>query len=174
MAKYNVELTGLFNVSKGPRNGDWKATVSADWEKVPEPLWPLLCQHGLKQLLADSASGATSEVEASAAMHKKLDSLYLGDWTARAAGEGLSDTRSLAVYRLYVATMDADTKKRFNKAFDSQSAKVRKALESTSFDDETIAAEIAKIEAERKAKTDEDAARKAIVAKLADKVVIDF
>lgn len=175
MTTSTITINGLLTVTKGPRDKSWTASVAVDWTQVPEKLWPELLAHGMKQKIADAASGAKDATEAYAAMFKALDAVYAGDWSSRGAGEGLSDVRSVAVYRLYVATMDSDTRKRFNKAFDSQAAKVRKALENVAaFTAEVIDAEVAKIEAERAAKVAEETARKEAVAALAGKVKFDF
>lgn len=173
--KTEIELTGLYNVTKGPRDKSWHVSVAVDLEKVPVAMWPDLIRHGLKQKIADAASQSKTEDEAKGAMFKALDAIYAGEWSTRGAGEGLSDTRSVAIYRLYIALMDKETKKRFNKAFDSQSAKVRKALESEKeFTDAAIAAEIAVIETERAAAAAENERRATAVANLAGKIAFDF
>lgn len=171
--KSTIELTGLFNVNKGPRDKSWVATVAVDWEKVPVELWPDLLAHGVKQKVADAASGAKNEAEASAAMFKALDAIYAGEWSSRGSGEGLSDIRAIAVHRLFRALLDGDDLKRFRKL--STSDQVRKALENVAaFTDDAIAEEVATIEAERKAKADADAARKEAVAEMKGKIKIDF
>ena len=128
--EHNVTMSGLFNVTKGPRSGDWKASVSVDWDKVPVALWADLLAHGLKQKVADAASGAKDKTEAEAAMFKALDAIYTGEWTSRGSGEGLNDIKSVATLRLFKAAMDKDTVKRFNKL--SASDQVRNCLLYTS------------------------------------------
>lgn len=173
MAKHTITLDGLMNVTKGPRDKTWTATVAMDWDKVPAHIIPLFTEHGAKQKLADAASGAKDKAEAEGAMFKALDAIYAGEWSSRGSGEGLGDVRSIAIHRLFRAALPDDAAKRFRKL--STSDQVRKAIEqAAAFDDADIAAEIDKIEAERQAKRDADDARKASVAKLAGKVTIDF
>jgi len=167
--EYNHRRFGLIGkVDLVVPEGAWKL----DGKILPASSVEHLATFAL-QTLQDAYAGNETKVEAEANWAKKLVRLLEGTLGTR-GGEGLSDLRSIAVYRLFVAALDADAKKRFNKAFDSQSARVRKALEASNFDDATIEAEVAKIEAERKAKAEEDAARKATVSKLADKITIDF
>lgn len=85
-----INLPAAFAVSKGPRNGDWSAVCDIDPAKVPEALWTELALHGLKQKIADAASSAKTEAEASAAMDKARDALYAGEWRRTSkAGEAV-------------------------------------------------------------------------------------
>lgn len=149
-------------------DGDW----TLDGKVLPIGSVEHLATFAL-QTLQDAYAGSETEDEAKANWQKKLTRLMDGTLGTR-GGEGLNDVKSLAIYRLCVATFDAEEKKRFNKAFDTQSARVRKALEISSFDEEIIAAEIEKIETEREAKIAAENARRETVAKLAGKVKIDF
>lgn len=109
------------------------------------------------------------------AMTKRLNSLLAGEWTARASGEGLSDIRSIAVHRLFkawLAAKDAAAFGRFKKL--STSDQIRKALAKADSFADKIDGEVAKIEAERKARADADAERKAAIESVTDEIEIDF
>ena len=86
MTKHTIELDGAFVVSKGPRNGDWRAEASIDLAAIPAGLVRELLLHGLKQKVADAASGATTEAEALGAMGKAIDAILAGEWSSRATG----------------------------------------------------------------------------------------
>ena len=170
MTKHTVEITIAQTDSKGPRNGDWRANVLVDWTKVPADLWADLLMHGLKQKVADAASGATNESEALASMQKALDAIYAGEWTSRGAGTG-DGTRTLALVRLFKAAMPKDKLKAYNAL--STDDQVKHATANVT-DETAIAAEVAKIEAERDARRKDAEARKAQVAELAKGMSFDF
>lgn len=88
--KVTMNLDGSFTVSKSPRAGDWNASVSIDLAAIPESLWEKLALHGLKQKIADAASGAKTKAEAEASMAKACDALIAGDWSSRGEGTGAS------------------------------------------------------------------------------------
>jgi len=89
MTKHTIDLDGTFVVAKGPRNGDWKAEVAIDLAVIPTSIARDLLLHGLKQKVADAASGAQTEAEAQGAMQKAVDAVLAGEWSSR--GEGVSD-----------------------------------------------------------------------------------
>lgn len=91
MTKHTITLEGTFTVSKGPRNGDWKSEVAIDLSAIPAGIVADLVLHGLKQKVADAASGAASEVEATAAMQKAVDAIMAGEWSSRVAGSGVGE-----------------------------------------------------------------------------------
>lgn len=91
MTKFTITLDGTFAIAKGPRNGDWRAEVVADLAKLPESILVDLLCHGLKQKVADAASGATTADEADGAMNKALAAIMAGDWSSRVAGSGVSE-----------------------------------------------------------------------------------
>ena len=93
MTKHTIELEGAFTVSKGPRNGDWRAEASIDLAAIPAGLVRELLLHGLKQKVADAASGATTEAEALGAMGKAIDAILAGDWSSRAVGGGVDERK---------------------------------------------------------------------------------
>lgn len=93
MTKHTIELQGTFTVSKGPRDKTWLAKVERDLTTFPASLVLDVFLHGLKQLGADSASGATSEAEALGAMEKKLDALWAGEWSSRGEGSGVDERK---------------------------------------------------------------------------------
>lgn len=94
--KHTIELDGAFVVTKGPRNGDWRAEASIDLSKVPAGLVRELLLHGLKQKVADAASGATTEAEALGAMNKAIDAVLAGEWSSRAASGGVDERTKVA------------------------------------------------------------------------------
>jgi hypothetical protein len=95
MTKHTIELDGTFTVSKGPRDKTWLAKVERDLSTFPAGLVLDVFLHGLKQLGADSASGATSEAEALGAMEKKLDALWAGEWSSRGEGSGVDERKRI-------------------------------------------------------------------------------
>lgn len=95
MTKHTINLEGAFNVSKGPRDGSWRAAVSIDLGALSPDIVARLIEHGLKQKVADAASGATTEAEAVAAMQQAADAILAGDWTSRRAGEGVDEETSV-------------------------------------------------------------------------------
>lgn len=178
-------------------------TVTTETAKLPINIVEAMVPHAFQQLLGDAAASAGKSAWESAhagkdydprntahkdwvkanpalvkaqvipLMQKRLDTLVKGEWTTRGTGEGLSSVTTLATLRLFKAALALDVAKRFAKL--SASDQARKALDNASaFTAEAIAAEVAKIEAERKARADADAARKAQVAELATKIKIDF
>ena len=148
-------------------DGDWNLGGTV----LPESSVEHLATFAL-QTLQDAYAGAKDETEAKANWVKKLTRLMEGTLGTR-GGEGLNDIRSVATLRLFKAAMDKDTVKRFNKL--SASDQVRKALANAdAFAAEAIAAEVATIEAERAAKAEAEAKRKATVAELAGKIKFDF
>lgn len=91
MTKHTITLDGSFAIAKGPRNGDWRAEVTVDLAKLPEGILVDLLCHGLKQKVADAASGATTADEADGAMSKALAAIMAGEWSSRVAGSGVSE-----------------------------------------------------------------------------------
>lgn len=170
MTKHTFDLDGNFVVSKGPRDRTWLAEVSRDLATFPTELVLDVFLHGLKQLGADSASGAATKVEATAAMEKKLDALWAGEWSSRGAGTG-DGTRTLALVRLFKAAMPKDKLKAYNAL--SADDQVKHATANVT-DETAIAAEVAKIEAERDARRKGAEARKGLVAELAKGMSFDF
>ena len=170
MTKHTFELDGNFVVSKGPRDRTWLAEVSRDLTTFPTELVLDVFLHGLKQLGADSAAGAKTKDEAEGLIGKKLDALWNGEWTSRTAGTG-DGTLALALLRLYRAAMTKDTLKRFNAL---EAEKQLELATANVTDESAIAAEVAKIEAERDARRKDAEARKAQVAELAKGMSFDF
>ena len=121
----------------------------------------------------ESDAGKSETLKHAAAMiEKAIAALESNEWTVRAAS-GVDGTRTLALLRLFKAAMPGDVAKRFAKL--SASEQAAKALANADkFDEAKVTAEIAKIEAERQARADEAAARKAEMAKLADSLDFDF
>lgn len=91
MTKHTIELQGTFNVTKGPRDKAWQAVESVDLAAIPASIVMDLALHGLKQKIADAASGATTEVEASAAMAKAAKAILAGEWSSRGEGSGVDE-----------------------------------------------------------------------------------
>ena len=91
MTKHTIELAGTFTVSKGPRGGAWKAEESVDLAALPASIVTDLLLHGLKQKIADAASGAATEVEAGAAMAKAAKAILAGEWSSRGEGSGVDE-----------------------------------------------------------------------------------
>ena len=91
MTVHNVTLTGLFTVTKGPRDKSWRAEVSCDLDALSSDMVERLAMHGLQQKIADAASGATTETEAVGAMGKAIDAIVAGTWTSRVAGAGVDE-----------------------------------------------------------------------------------
>ena len=92
MTKYTIELTGAFAIAKGSREKTWQSVVTCDLAALPESIILDLIRHGLKQKVADAASGAKTEAEATGPMQKALDAILKGEWSSR--GEG-SDGASM-------------------------------------------------------------------------------
>ena len=95
MTKHTIELDGAFVVTKGPRNGDWRAEASIDLAAIPAGLVRELLLHGLKQKVADAASGAATEAEALGAMGKAIDAVLAGEWSSRATGGGVDERKRI-------------------------------------------------------------------------------
>lgn len=95
MTTHTINLEGAFNVSKGPRGGAWRASVAIDLGALSSDIVARLIEHGLKQKVADAASGAETEAEASAAMQQAADAILAGDWTSRRAGDGVDEETSV-------------------------------------------------------------------------------
>lgn len=83
-----IDLPESHTVSKGPRDKSWNASVTVDVGKLSPEIVARLALHGLHQKIADAASGATTEAEASAAMNKAADAILAGEWTSRTSGDG--------------------------------------------------------------------------------------
>lgn len=96
MTTHTIDLSGVFVVAKGPRNKAWLASVTIDRAAIPASLLANIFDHGLKQLIADSASQAVTEAEAQAFMGKKVDSLLAGEWTQRRGDGGASEEQLVA------------------------------------------------------------------------------
>lgn len=170
MTKHTFDLDGTFTVSKGPRNGEWRAEQAIDLSAIPASIVLDLALHGLKQKVADAASGATTEQEALGAMGKAVDAILAGEWSSRGAASG-DGTRTLALVRLFKAAMPKDKLKAYNAL--SVDDQVKHATANVT-DETAIAAEVAKIEAERDARRKNAEARKAQVAELAKGMSFDF
>lgn len=91
MTKHTITLEGPFVVSKGPKGGAWKANATIDLGAIPASIVLDLALHGLKQKVADAASGATNVDEALGAMNKAIDAVLAGEWSSRGTGEGVSE-----------------------------------------------------------------------------------
>ena len=97
MTKFSIELTGGFTVTKGPRGGAWKAEATCDLDTLTPDMVRNLALHGLKQKIADAASGAEDEVTATAAMNKAIDAIQAGEWSSRGSGgEGVDEFTACA------------------------------------------------------------------------------
>ena len=97
MTDHTISLAGDFTVNKGPRDKSWVATVTVDRSALSAEIVAQLIDHGLKQLIADAASQATTLDEATAMMGKKVDALLAGDWSARRGdGSGASEETLVA------------------------------------------------------------------------------
>lgn len=96
MTKHTIELDGAFAVTKGPRGGDWRAVEVVDLAALPTAIVRELALHGLKQKVADAASGAQNEVEASAAMAKAATALLAGEWSSRGESAGVDEATKVA------------------------------------------------------------------------------
>ena len=197
MATYTIELPDTLTATSR------KVDLTVKTSDIPLAIMQSMIPHSFQQLLGDAAASAgkaaweiahagkdydpkivehkhwctanptlvTGQVQP--LMQKRLDALLSGEWTVRASGEGLSSVRSVAVTRLFKALLEADDLKRFNKL--SGSDQVRKALEQSDlFTVDAIAAEVAKIEAERQAREDDANARRESVAELKGKMKITF
>lgn len=169
MTKFTFDLEGLFAVTKGPRGGAWEASYAIDLAAIPADIVPLLVRHGLKQKLADAASGATTEAEAFAAMAKAGDAILAGDWAVRTPGAGAVSDEQAALVNLIGAALSADKRKEYNgKPLVEKLAIAEKNV--GKFTAEQVAAEVAKIVRKR----DERALEKAANAQLAAAITIDF
>ena len=91
--KHTIELEGAFVVTKGPRNGDWRAEASIDLAAIPAGLVRELLLHGLKQKVADAAAGATGADTAMGLMQKAIDAVLAGEWSSRAVGGGVDERK---------------------------------------------------------------------------------
>lgn len=91
MTKHTIELAGDFTVSKGPRDKAWLAVCTVDLAALPESIVRDLALHGLKQKIADAASGATNETDASAAMDKAALAILAGEWSTRGEGSAVDE-----------------------------------------------------------------------------------
>ena len=60
MTDHTISLAGDFTVNKGPRDKTWIATAVIDRAKLSADIVAQLIDHGLKQLIADAASQATT------------------------------------------------------------------------------------------------------------------
>lgn len=91
MTKHTITLDGNFVVTKGLRGGAWKAEESVDLAAIPAAIVTDLLLHGLKQKIADAASGAQTADEAGAAMAKAAKAILAGEWSSRVAGAGVDE-----------------------------------------------------------------------------------
>lgn len=173
MTKHTIDLDGAFVIAKGPRAVDgvkpWEAKVTVDLAAIPASIVMDLALHGLKQKVADAASGAKTQAEAEGPMQKAVDAILAGEWSSRVTGT--DGTRTLAVVRLYRAAMDKATLKRFNALAAEKQADLAAANVT---DEASITSEVAKIEAEREQRRADAEARKAQVAELAKGMKFDF
>ena len=159
MTKHTIELAGNFIVTKGPRGGDWRAEAVIDLAAIPANLVLDLALHGLKQKVADAASGAQTEAEALAAMQKAADAILAGEWSARGAGGGVDERTKVARqivrqvlkakwgaksadWAEFTGLSDADQNAKLDAAFAKNEAKLGPAVDER----------LAQLAAERKAK----------------------
>lgn len=96
MTKHTIELAGDFAVSKGSRADGWKETATIALAGLSTEMVQELVMHGLRQKIADAASGAKTPDEAKASMGKAIDALLAGEWSSRTAGDGASEETLVA------------------------------------------------------------------------------
>ena len=96
MTKHTFTLEGDFAVSKGSRAEGWNETATVDLAALATPIVQALVLHGLRQKIADAASGAKTPAEASASMAKAVDALLAGEWSSRQAGGGVDEATKVA------------------------------------------------------------------------------
>lgn len=96
MAKFEIEVTNEWLVSKGPRDKSWEASAVCDVTKLSADIVAKLAMHGLQQKIADAAAGAKTADEADAAMNKAIDALMAGAWSSRGTGEGVDEETRVA------------------------------------------------------------------------------
>lgn len=160
MTKHTIELAGDFTVTKGPRDKAWLAECKVALADVPASIVHDLLLHGLKQKIADAASGAQTEAEASAAMAKAVDAIMAGEWSARGTGGAGVDERTRVARQIvrqvfkakwgaksadwaeFTGLSDADQNAKLDAAFAKNEAKLGPAVDE----------KLAQLAAERKAK----------------------
>lgn len=86
-----IDLPAEHTVTKGPRDKSWTSAVSVDLGKLSPEIVARLAVHGLHQKIADAASGAETEAEATASMQKAVDAILAGEWTQRTGGGGVDE-----------------------------------------------------------------------------------
>lgn len=146
MTEHTITLDGEFVIAKGPRGGDWRAETTVDLAAVPASIIKDLTLHGLKQKVADAASGAKTEAEAQGAMDKALAAILAGEWSSRVAGAGVDERarvqRQVAriamkaklgakspEWAAFTGLSDADQAARLDEVFAKNEAKLRPAVE---------------------------------------------
>ena len=162
MTTFTIELTGGYTIGKGPRDKSWSSEVTVDLDKLGEDMVRNLALHGLKQKIADAASGATTEAEATGAMSKAMDAIMAGEWSSRGSGgEGVDEFTAVArsMVRAHLkATWGKDSAKW--KAFDGTNDQAEK-LDKVFADNEAIFRPLVETKvAERKAERERKAALK--------------
>lgn len=90
MTKHTITLDGDFTVTKGPRDKSWSATSTIALADIPADIVLDLALHGLKQKIADAASGAQTADEAQGSMDKAIKGILAGEWSTRGASDGAS------------------------------------------------------------------------------------
>ncbi len=145
MTTHNITLDGSYTVAKGSRADGWKYEMTLDLSKVPSALVTDLLLHGLKQKVADAASGAKTEAEAEAAMGKAWDAIVAGDWSSRVAGSGVGEEVRIArqiarialkakvgaaspAWKDFTGMADADQAAKLDAIFAKNEAKLRPAV----------------------------------------------
>ncbi len=100
MTKHTITLEGADTITKGPRDKSWLASVAVPLGDLSSDIVERLAMHGLRQKVADAASGATTLDEANASMQKAVDAILAGEWSSRVAGGGVDE--ETAVGRMVV------------------------------------------------------------------------
>lgn len=146
MTKVSIELAGDFAVSKGSRADGWNVTAKLDLAKLPTELALPLLLHGLKQKIADAASGAKTEAEAQASMDKAITALLAGEWSSRGASEGVDEATKVArqitrevlkakvgakseAWATFTGLGDAEQNAKLDELFAKNSAKLQPAVD---------------------------------------------
>lgn len=159
MTKHTIELDGEFAVTKGPRDKAWLAECTIALGDVPATIVRDLLLHGLKQKIADAASGAQNADEAFAAMQKACDAILAGEWSARGTGAGVDERTKVArqivrnvlkakwgakskEWAAFTGLSDADANARLDAVYAKNEAKFAPAVDER----------LAQLAAERKAK----------------------
>lgn len=96
MTKHTINLDGDYSVTKGPRDKSWISTVTVPLSAIVTEMVERATLHGLHQKIADAASGATNESEATALMQKAVDAILAGEWSRRGTGGGVDEFTAVA------------------------------------------------------------------------------